>query len=78
MPKVSIVTISYNQKEFLSRCIRSVEGQDFDDYEHIVVDAGSSDGSRELLDGAAARIWKAKQLRRLVECFASGVVARAA
>lgn len=49
MPRISIVTISYNQIDFLPLCVESIRSQDFDDYEHIVVDPGSSDGSREWL-----------------------------
>ncbi|MDR6413290.1 glycosyltransferase [Pseudarthrobacter sulfonivorans] len=49
MPRISIVTISYNQIDFLPLCVESIESQDYDDYEHIIVDPGSSDGSREWL-----------------------------
>ncbi|WP_426763930.1 glycosyltransferase [Pseudarthrobacter sp. 1G09] len=48
-PRISIVTISYNQRDFLMRNIASVRGQAFPDYEHIFVDPGSTDGSRELI-----------------------------
>jgi glycosyltransferase involved in cell wall biosynthesis len=54
--KVSIVTISYNQVEFLERCIRSVLEQNYGNIEYIVVDAGSLDGSRELIDRYRERI----------------------
>ncbi len=49
MPRISIVTICFNQFEYLPRCVESVTEQGFDDYEHIVVDPGSTDGSREWL-----------------------------
>lgn len=48
--KISIVTISYNQGQFLERAIRSVLEQDFNDAEYIVVDPGSTDGSREIIE----------------------------
>jgi glycosyltransferase involved in cell wall biosynthesis len=41
------LTISLNQKDFLEACIQSVRNQGFDDYEHIIIDPGSTDGSRE-------------------------------
>lgn len=49
MLKVSIVTISYNQKDFLTECIDSVLNQNYGNLEYIVVDPGSTDGSRETI-----------------------------
>ena len=46
---LSVVTISFNQKDFLRQTLDSVISQKSDDVEYIVVDPGSSDGSRELL-----------------------------
>ena len=48
--KISIVTISFNQIEFIKRAIDSILNQDIDDFEYIIVDPGSSDGSRDLID----------------------------
>jgi glycosyltransferase involved in cell wall biosynthesis len=48
-PFFSIVTISFNQAQFLLECIESVFAQDFNDYEYIVHDPGSVDGSREII-----------------------------
>ncbi len=46
---LSIVTISFNQKEYLRDAILSVLGQKAPDVQYIVVDPGSKDGSRELI-----------------------------
>ena len=46
---ISVVTISYNQVNFLRRCIESVISQSYTDFEYVIVDPGSSDGSRELI-----------------------------
>lgn len=47
--KLSVVTISFNQRDFLRECIDSVLSQKTDDIEYIVVDPGSTDGSREII-----------------------------
>lgn len=43
--KLSIITINYNNRDGLERTIRSVLAQTTDDFEWIVVDGGSTDGS---------------------------------
>ncbi len=55
-PLVSIVTISFNQGEYLERTIRSVLEQDYPRIEYIVADPGSTDGSREILERYRERI----------------------
>lgn len=47
--KISIVTISFNQGDYLEDCIKSVIEQGYKDLEYIVVDAGSTDQSREII-----------------------------
>ena len=49
MPLISIITINYNNKVGLSNTLDSVRSQSFSDYEHIIVDGGSSDGSKEVI-----------------------------
>lgn len=54
--KFSIVTISFNQAGFLERTIESVLSQTGVELEYIVVDPGSTDGSRDIIDRYRDRI----------------------
>ena len=47
---LSIITINLNNIEGLSKTIDSVRSQSFTDYEWIVIDGGSTDGSKELIE----------------------------
>ena len=49
MKQVSIITVNYNDKEGLQRTINSVKPLKFRDFEHIIIDAASTDGSVELI-----------------------------
>ena len=48
-PQVSIVFTSYNHKKYLKKAIDSLLGQTFADFELIIVDDCSTDGSQEIL-----------------------------
>ena len=56
--RISVVTISFNQAKFLRQCMDSVLNQNFPDVEYIVVDPGSVDGSREVIDSYGSQVKK--------------------
>lgn len=49
MAQVSIIVPAYNSAPFIGDCLESVMGQDFSDFELIVVDDGSSDATPEVV-----------------------------
>jgi glycosyltransferase involved in cell wall biosynthesis len=51
-PTLSIVTVTYNSAATLEDTLRSVRDQSFRDFEHIIVDGGSTDRTIEILKGA--------------------------
>lgn len=56
--KISIVTISFNQEQYLRQCIDSILAQTGCEVEYIVVDPGSKDNSRALIESYGDRIIK--------------------
>lgn len=67
--KISIVTPSFNQVDYLEEALWSVKNQEYPDVEHVVIDGGSSDGSKEMLLAYSARpgwnhlLWRSERDR---------------
>ena len=48
--KLTIVTINFNNKAGLVKTFESIKSQRWSDFEYIVIDGGSNDGSKELIE----------------------------
>ena len=55
-PKITVVTPSYNQAQFLEATLCSIHDQEYPNLEHIVIDGGSTDGSVETIKRYADRL----------------------
>jgi glycosyltransferase involved in cell wall biosynthesis len=71
----SIITINYNNQVGLQRTIESVVRQTYNDYEYIVIDGGSTDGSFELIREYADKIdyWVSEKDRGIYHAMNKGV-----
>ena len=63
-PKISIIIPVYNVADYLTECIESIVVQEYTDYEIILVDDGSTDGSERLCDELAQKYDKIQVIHK--------------
>jgi glycosyltransferase involved in cell wall biosynthesis len=56
LPRISIVTLSFNQARFLDAAIASIVEQGYPNLDYVVVDPGSTDGSRAIIEARRPQI----------------------
>jgi len=74
--KLSIITINYNDVNGLKATFKSVFEQTVQDFEYIVIDGGSNDGSRELIEQHAERIsyWVSEPDKGIYNAINKGIL----
>lgn len=74
-PLISVITVTLNSREFLPACMQSVFEQTCPDFEYLVIDGGSGDGTREIIEAQAGRLayWHSRPDRGLGHAFNLGV-----
>jgi len=70
--RFSIVTASFNAARFIRDCIESVREQTGVDWEHIVVDGGSTDGTVDILREYPHLLWKSEPDNGMSSAFNKG------
>ena len=55
LPRISIITICYNASHTISRTLRSIQAQTYNDLEYLVIDGASRDNTLDLVRTLAPR-----------------------
>lgn len=58
MTKISLITASYNREKTISDTLRTINEQDYDDIEHIVIDGKSTDATVDIIKAEGKRVSK--------------------
>lgn len=76
MTKLSIITINYNNIEGLKRTVESVLNQTWQEFEYIVIDGGSTDGSKEYIESQNDKIdyWVSERDKGVYNAMNKGIL----
>ena len=74
--KLSIITVNYNNKTGLQNTIDTVVAQTWRDFEWIVIDGGSTDGSKELIEQNKQHFayWCSEQDKGVYDAMNKGIL----
>ncbi len=74
-PLITVITVVFNNEKYLEESLKSLHSQSFEDYEHIIVDGGSTDGTLEIIKKYDHKIdyWCSKKDKGLYDAFNIGM-----
>jgi glycosyltransferase involved in cell wall biosynthesis len=75
MPKLSIITINYNNLEGLKKTVDSVVNQTWKEFEYILIDGGSTDGSAAFIESQSEHIdyWVSESDKGIYNAMNKGI-----
>jgi glycosyltransferase involved in cell wall biosynthesis len=71
--KISILTPSYNSGKYLEHAIKSILKQDYENWEHIIIDGGSTDNTMSVLDKHPHLIWISEPDKGIYDAMNKGI-----
>lgn len=76
LPKFSIITIVRNGRLFIEQTIRSVVTQSYENFEYIVIDGGSSDGTVDVIKLYESKLtkWVSEKDKGIADAFNKGLL----
>lgn len=76
MPKISIITINYNNLEGLKRTVESVIYQTWQEFEYIIIDGGSTDGSAAYIENQSSHFdyWVSEPDKGIYNAMNKGIL----
>lgn len=74
-PKVSIITVIFNNKENFIKTLKSVKSQDYNNIEYIIIDGGSTDGTLDIIKQNESLIdkWISEPDRGIYDAMNKGI-----
>jgi len=76
-PLISIITVSYNVVNTIEQTILSIINQNFDNYEYIIIDGGSQDGTLDIIKKYEDKInfWVSEPDKGIYDAMNKGILA---
>ena len=74
-PLITIITAVFNNEKYLEECILSLHNQKYENYEHIVIDGGSSDNTINIIKKYEDKIdyWCSGNDKGIYDAFNNGM-----